>query len=176
MPEYIITRQFSNQGTRQEVRMRLVNAFSKEIQGQGKDELASRYSYYVETLNDGNRVYLRRPAFLHNGFDFVVCVENRNFASSGKRKRNYPKHEDIIRDLQKKKDSDSKMYKKLYTILGKVYNCEDVEDSEYKNIQFAKGFPTDMVLKTLKWLFIEQDIRYWNYSGRDMLWSGIPKP
>lgn len=28
-------------------------------------------------------------------------------------------------------------------------------------------------IKTLKWLFIEQDIRYWNYSGRDMLWKGI---
>lgn len=176
MPEYTITRQFSNQGTRQEVRMRLVSAFSKEIPGQGKDGLASRYSYYVEVLNDGNRVYLRRPAFLHNGFDFVVCVENRNFSSSGKRKRNYPKHEDIIRDLQKKKDSDSKMYEKFYAVLEQIYNCQDVEDSEYKNIRFAEGFPTDMLLKTLKWLFIEQDIRYWNYSGRDMLWSGIPLP
>lgn len=176
MPEYIITRQFSNQGTRQEVRMRLVSAFSKEIPGQGKDELASRYSYYVEVLKDGNRVYLRRPANLHNGFDFLVCVENYNFSSSGKRKRNYPKHEDIIKDLQKKKESDSRMYKKFYAVLEKVYNCQDVEESEYKNIRFAEEFPTDMVLKTLKWLFIEQDIRYWNYSGRDMLWSGIPKP
>jgi hypothetical protein len=33
-----------------------------------------------------------------------------------------------------------------------------------------------MIIKTIKWLFIEQDIRYWNYSGRDMLWSGVPKP
>jgi len=171
-----ITQQFSNEGTRQEVRMRLVKVFSKETPGKGRGDLASRYSYYVETLSDGNRIFLKRPANLYNGFDFLVCVENYDFASSGKRKRNYPKHEDIIKDLREKKASDSQMYKKFYAVLEKVYNCQDVEDSEYKNIRFAQGFPTDMVLKTLKWLFIEQDIRYWNYSGRDMLWSGIPKP
>ena len=176
MPEYTIIRQFSNQGTRQEVRMRLVSAFSKEMPGQGKDELASRYSYYVEVLKDGNRVYLRRPANFHNGFDFLVCVENYNFAFGDERRRNYPKHEDIIKDLQKKKKADSKMYKRFYSILEKVYTCHDIEEAEYENIRFSQGFPTDMVLKTLKWLFIEQDIRYWNYSGRDMLWSGIPKP
>lgn len=176
MPEYVIIQQYSNEGTRQEVRMRVVNAFSKEKRGEGKDELASHYSYYVETLNDGNRVYLRRPAFLHNGFDFVVCVENYNFASSGKRKRNYPKHEDIIKDLQKKKKADSKMYQRFYSVIEKVYTCHNIEEAEYKNIRFSQGFPVDMILKTLKWLFIEQDIRYWNYSGRDMLWSGIPKP
>ena len=38
---------------------------------------------------------------------------------------------------------------------------------------FKSGFPYDLIIKTLKWLFIEQDIRYWNYSGHDMLWKGI---
>ena len=39
-------------------------------------------------------------------------------------------------------------------------------DSIYNDINSAK--------KTIKWLFIEQDIRYWNYSGRNMTWSIIP--
>jgi len=167
---------FSNQGTRQEVRMRLVKVFSKEAPGKGKGDLASCYSYYVETLSDGNRIFLKRPTNLHNGFDFLICVENYNFASSGKRKRNYPEHDDILKDLQKKKKADSKMYKRFYSILEKVYTCHDIEEAEYKNIRFSQGFPTDMILKTLKWFFIEQDIRYWNYSGRGMLWSEIPKP
>ena len=37
---------------------------------------ASHYKYYVETLSTGDRVYLQRPAYLHNGFDFLICVEN----------------------------------------------------------------------------------------------------
>ena len=35
------------------------------------------------------------------------------------------------------------------------------------------GRPVEMLLKVIKWFFIEQDIRYWNYSGRNMLKNGI---
>lgn len=40
-------------------------------------------------------------------------------------------------------------------------------------IDFVSGYSSELIIKTLKWLFIKQDIRYWNYSGRDMLWDGI---
>jgi hypothetical protein len=33
--------------------------------------------------------------------------------------------------------------------------------------------PFEMLLKILKWLFIEQDITYWNYDGRQMLKMAI---
>lgn len=29
------------------------------------------------------------------------------------------------------------------------------------------------ILKTLRWLFIEQDVTYWSGSGRQMLFNGI---
>ena len=94
---------FSNEGTRNEVRMRVVNKLSEETPGTGNGDGASRYIYYVETLASGDRVYLQRPANLHNGFDFLVCVENANYAEPGHRARNYPKHEDLGADLQIKK-------------------------------------------------------------------------
>ena len=166
MSRYEITQFFSNEGTRNDVRMRVVNKFSEELPGTGKDDLASRYTYYVETLNDGNRVYLQRPANLHNGFDFLVCVENTNYAPLEKRKRNYPKHEDLKIDLLLKRSENSTMYNQLYDILDKIYCCHDVDKSEYEHISFASGLPVDHIIKTIKWLFIEQDIRYWNYSGR----------
>ncbi|MCL2774590.1 MAG: DNA adenine methylase [Oscillospiraceae bacterium] len=175
MPEYLLEEIFSNAGTRNEVRMRVVNKFSDENPGTGKDNLASRFTYYVETLSDGNRIYLRRPANLHNGFDFLVCVENYNFNSSGNRTRNFPKHDDIIKDLQAKKEESSDTYRQLFNVMERVYSCNDVLDDEYGGINFNTGFSADMILKTIKWLFIEQDIRYWNYSGRDMLWQGIPR-
>ena len=62
----------SNDGSRNDVRMRVIEQLAKEAPGTGANELASRFIYYVETLSDGNRVYLRRPANLHYGFDFLV--------------------------------------------------------------------------------------------------------
>lgn len=38
----------------------------------------------------------------------------------------------------------------------------------------GKGEETIRILKAIKWLFIEQDIRYWNYSGRNMTWGIVP--
>ena len=174
MSKYEITQFFSNEGTRNEVRMRVVNKLSEELPGTGKSDLASRYTYYVETLKDGNRVYLQRPANLHNGFDFLVCVENTNYATQGKRKRNYPKHKDLNNDLLLKRSENKEMYNQLYDILHKIYSCHDVDESEYKHISFVSGLPVDHIIKTIKWLFIEQDIRYWNYSGREMTWSIVP--
>ena len=175
MPRYTISQSFSNEGTRNEVRMRVINKLSEELPGTGTGEFASHYTYYVETLNDGNKVYLQRPANLHNGFDFLVCVENANYAPAGQRKRNYPKHEDLYKDLLLKRSESSEMYSQLYDVLYKVYNCYDVYEYEYTHISFFSGLPVDHIVKTIKWLFIEQDIRYWNYSGRAMTWGIVPE-
>ena len=167
---------FSNEGTRNEVRMRVVDRLALEEAGTGKDENASRYIYYVETLADGNRVYLQRPANLHNGFDFLVCVENINYAAAGKRRRNYPKHQDFGEDLEAKKLKNPEMYKKLYKLLEKVYLCHDITDEDIQPLHFTSGYSPEHILKAIKWLFIEQDIRYWNYSGRNMTWGLVPQP
>lgn len=174
MAEHEITQFFSNEGTRNEVRLRVVNALSLETPGSSNE--TERYTYYVENLSDGNRVYLRRPANLHFGFDFLVCVENTNYAKAGERRRNYPKHDDLGADLQAKKDENPEMYKKLYVLLKKVYECHDISEDDMKNIHFSSGLAIDHILKTIKWLFIEQDIRYWNYSGRNMTWGIVPEP
>ena len=174
MAEHVITQFFSNEGSRNEVRLRVVNQLSSEQSGSAID--TERYTYYVETLNDGNRVYLRRPANLHYGFDFLVCVENANYAVPGKRRRNYPKHDDLGLDLQAKKLENPEMYRRLYVLLKSVYECNDVSETDMENISFSTGLPVDHILKTIKWLFIEQDIRYWNYSGRDMTWRIVPEP
>ena len=166
MSRHEITQFFSNEGSRNEVRKRVVEKLFKEEPGSGRGEEASHYMYYVETISTGDRIYLQRPANLHNGFDFLICVENQNYSKPGKRKRNYPKHDDLIADLQEKKESDPAMYEKLYNLIKRVYECHDVSDKEINEVSFNVGFATDHVVKVFKWFFIEQDIRYWNYSGR----------
>lgn len=172
-----ITIHFSNEGTRNEVRKRVVDKLFKEVPGTGQEENASRYLYYVEKLATGDRIYLQRPARLHNGFDFLICVENQNYSPEGKRKRNYPTHGDFCIDLQTKKSANPELYRKLYRLLQKVYDCHDVTDAELKEIDFGIGFATDHIVKVLKWFFIEQDIRYWNYAGRTKTWQEVvPNP
>ena len=172
MPHYELNLHIDNIGSRNDIRMKVVNELANELPGEGKNELASKYTYYVETLNDQRRIYLRRPAFLHNGFDFVVCVEGINFNPTGRR-RNYPTHNDILNDLKEKYNEAPIKYDYLYTALYAIYSCSYINIETLYSISFKSGFPCDLIIKTLKWLFIEQDIRYWNYSGRDMLWKEI---
>ena len=56
MPTRKIEKQFSNEGSRNSVRKRVVNAFLKEEPGKDSKEHASNYIYYVETLQTGKRV------------------------------------------------------------------------------------------------------------------------
>ena len=76
-----------------------------------------------------------------------------------------------------KKRANPELYRKLYHLIRKVYECHDVTDAEMAEIDFGKGFDTDHVVKVFKWFFIEQDIRYWNYSGRMKTWQEtVPEP
>lgn len=155
------------------IRKQLINEFLEENPGTGKGALCSVYFYYVETLQNGNRIYLKRPARLNKGFDFEVNVENSNFGI--KRRTTMPSHTSIHNDLFAKKSEDPAEFKKLHLIIERIYNCEDVDDIELTELDFKTGHPAELILKSIKWLFIEQDITYWNWSGRDMLHSGLSK-
>lgn len=89
--------------------------------------------------------------------------------------RNFPKHDDIANDLNEKKERDPQEYAKLYLLLKKVFDCEDVTYEEMKSLSFSCGLPAEHILKVIKWLFIEQNIRYRNYSGRNKTWGLVPE-
>lgn len=152
--------------SREELRRIVVNKFLDEKPGLGTGDLTSRHRYYVETLDDGRRIYLDRPAYLKKGFDFRINVERTRFQNN----KEYPKHDDIFDDLNAKIKDNPKAYKKLHEAIIRVYNCEDPSDilPEYQTLKFNTGHPVDLILKVIKWFFIEQDIRDWNYSGRHM--------
>ncbi|WP_220092229.1 hypothetical protein [Helicobacter sp. 16-1353] len=73
-----------------------------------------------------------------------------------------------------KKQESLEKYEKLYSLIYEVYECKEIKDNI--DLNFKNGYPVDLILKVLKWFFIEQDIRYWNYSGREMFMAGVPKP
>ena len=157
--------------SRTELRKTVVYKFLEEQPGLGRGNDASHYRYNVETLSDGRRIYLTRPAYLKKGFDFRINVEGAVFQTG----HEYPKHDDIFDDLRLKRAENPAMCTRLHQAIELVYNCEDPVDilPEYTDIKFNGGHPVDLILKVIKWFLIEQDIRDWNYSGRQMFKNGI---
>ena len=151
---------------------KIVNMFLGEDGGYWKDgkKYATRYKYFVETLSDGRRIYLYRPTYLNRGIDFQVTVEKYDGLENGR-----PSHEDIFEDLKGKKANNPQTYPKLIEAITRVWNCEepDVVLRDYPQLNFTCGHSVELLLKSLKWLFIEQDVTYWNYVGREKLLAAI---
>ncbi len=163
-------------GTRQEIREKVVREFLNETPGTGTGELASKYRYFVETLSDGKRVFLTRPAWLNKGFDFEIRVQDMKFPTAKGRTTDRPNHSVILEDLKQKKAHAPKAYANLFELIERVYACQEVTRDDCEHLAFGMGLPVDLILSVITWFFIEQDVTYWNYSGRAMFMSGIPRP
>ena len=163
-------RTFNFSNSRKELRSEVINLFLTEEPGTGKGDLCSKYEYITKTLNCNENVLLKRPAQFNNGFDFTVHVSNINFNVGG-RVTTRPTHQNILDDLLSKKVDDNDKYQLLLIQISLIYNC--LEPTTV-NIAFVKGYDVDLLLECIKWLFIEQDVTYWNYSGRNMTWGLVP--
>ncbi len=156
---------------RRAIRDFLVKTFLNEEPGTGTGELCSIYKYEVEQLDGGKIVYLKRPARLNKGFDFEINVSDTNFGTN--RRTTMPSHPSILKDLEDKQTEDPKEFEKVKNLIERIYNCEIVKCEEMRSLKFKTGHPIELILKSIKWLFIEQDVTYWNWSGRNMFYSGI---
>lgn len=135
----------------------------------------SKYRYFVEVLANGNRIYLERPGRLNKGCDFVIFIENHISFNNGNDKP--PSHDFIIDDLDiKKQYLTQPQWDLLLQAIGSIYNCESFQTAfAFCNNLPAIGETYELVLKTLRWLFIEQDITYWSGQARNMLYTHILK-
>lgn len=156
-------------------RKQLLEEFIKEAPG--SDVSVSEYFYIVETVDGGKRIYLKRPTALNKGVDFEVRVEDTQFRYGCRGNiiatGNRPSHSDILNDLANKKAENPAEFYRLKDLLDKTYNCVPIDDTEYKGYSFSTGHSVEIIFKSLKWLFIEQDITYWNRKGRLMLYQAI---
>lgn len=161
-------------GNREEKRENLIRTFINEKPGTGTGKDASRYRYNVETYKN-YKIFLKRPTQLNKGFDFTVNIEGLYF----KKNRRYtkPSHQDIIDALNICKDMYPHDYETIGKIITDIYNCKDIKFPKKLKAEFIdyKGdkHPIQIILLAIKWLFIEQDCAYWNYSGRTMLYRRL---
>lgn len=158
-----------NNNDRREIRTELVTLFLNENPGTGTGENCNQYKYFVDTLENGNRIYLKRPARLNKGFDFEVHVENTTF--SNLRRKTMPSHRNIYEDLIQKRLENANKFIQVRGFINMIYDCNIIPDDELRTINFEVGHSTETIIKAINWLFIEQDITYWNWSGRRKLYS-----
>ena len=162
--------------TRETIREELINLFLQEKSGLDLDIDGSRpmYKYVVEALHPYS-IYLKRPANLNKGFDFIVNVETIYFKIGDGRRHMNPSHIDIVNILLDYKAQNSNIYYLIQNLIYQIYQCQNI-DIKYltKDLPMfinydGERIPIAIILYCIKWLFIEQDITYWNYSGRNML-------
>jgi hypothetical protein len=160
------THQFAN--NRDLLRKEIIGFFLNEIPGTGKGLSTSKYRYIVKRIN-ASEVFLSRPAQFNNGFDFTLNVSGINFNVGG-RATTRPTHQNILDDLISKKTENLQLYNNLQVEIANIYNCQE---PTAVNFPFTSGYSTEIILECIKWLFAEQDVTYWNYSGRDMFYNSI---
>ena len=174
MPLYEITYNLISHN-RKDIRKELTELFINEEPGTGKEELSSKYHYIVETY-DSSSIVIKRPAGLNKGYDFTVNVDNFYFKGMGRRHRN-PSHKDVCSVLEYAKINYADDYEKVSFQINNIYNCNEYDFSEINHLKFIDSDgverPIAIILLVIKWLFIEQDITYWNWSGRNMLMNGL---
>lgn len=158
-------------GNRIAMRENLIQTFLQEIPGTGNGDNASRYRYNVEYFGK-YRIFLKRPTQLNKGFDFTVNIEGLFFKHS--RLYPNPSHQDIIDALSDCKNNFPNIYPSIANQIYEIYNCQPVVLSpsgatfyDYANNEH----PIEIILLAVKWLFMEQDCAYWNYSGRAMFFN-----
>jgi len=166
---------FSN--NRAILRKEIIEIFLNEKPGTGKGNLATRYKYIISRLQDGRYVYLSRPANFNNGFDFTLNVSSTNFnigivnkKGGNKRASTRPTHDNILTDLKNKKEKNPQLFKLFIDQIDLIFNCKNPTNIKF---DFQVGHPSELLIECIKWLFIEQDVTYWNYSGRKMFYNGI---
>ncbi len=159
---------------RTDIRKKIISLFLKENPGNGTGANCSRYRYTVQTFKKYS-IILNRPAGLNKGFDFTVNISGMNF----KKKRTYsnPSHQDIINILQSVKANYLAQYHLVAAEINNIYNGSALNLKSVSGITFADhtqvARPIEIILLAIKWLFIEQDVTYWNWSGRNMLFSKL---
>ena len=160
---------------RKSVRQEIINVFLDEEPGNGRGEDSSRYHYIVEEFDDYN-IELHRPAGLNKGFDFTVHIIGMYFKKS--MRYTTPSHRDIILALQDAKNHYTKSeYQLIIEQIQNIFYDNDFDVYPIKNMEFrdyeGELRPIAIILFAIKWLFIEQDITYWNWSGRNMLMNAL---
>ena len=90
-----------------------------------------------------------------------------------------PRHDSIFYPLSLIKNISITDFDLFQVAIDKIYFCEVptnlLQQSQFQSLnnKYIDGVEYETLLKVIKWLFIEQDITYWNFTGRKMFYDGL---
>jgi hypothetical protein len=152
---------------RNEIVRKVVNTFIKtEYQKKGK---GVTFRYPVEKLPSNGHLFIARPGHKKN-FDFKVEVTEEMGLKEGK-------HEQVVLDLRVKKQCNPQGFGDFLRAAEEVYHCSENDIDRllprYSNLKgaFDTGAEVEVILKIMKWMFIMEDIVYWDVEGRAFLYN-----
>ncbi|OGV97265.1 MAG: hypothetical protein A2Z59_11945 [Nitrospinae bacterium RIFCSPLOWO2_02_39_17] len=152
---------------RHEIVRKVVNTFiEEEYLKKGKGIV---FRYPVETLSDGQRLFIARPGHKKN-FDFKVDVTKELGLGEGS-------HLEIADDLRNKNLEHPRKFQVLLNAISEVYHCSESDIDKilmkYRGLvkSFKTGAKVEILLKVLKWMFVMEDIIYWDNEGRAFLFN-----
>lgn len=176
---------------RKALRDQLIDVFKDESPGTGKKENSTRHVYCVANSEQlENKVYLERPAFLNKGFDFTVNNSTTQFfaptENNSSRITNTPRHDSLFHPLNFLKDNSPEIFDSLSNAIEEIFLCNNIISIEenYSEIldhefiyspipDLALSIDIKTILHNIAWLFMEQDITYWSFTGRYMYYKGL---
>jgi hypothetical protein len=131
-------------------------------------------AYEVETLEDGRKIMITKPGG-KGADDIMVWVYE---GEEGIHWR--PSHGQIRRDIEEKIKFDEEKGLAVLEALEKVYRGEDPEDVLAANPVLGEnlpGLPTDLILKSYKWIWVQEDCNYPppRFLGRKMSMDELVK-
>jgi hypothetical protein len=152
---------------RHEIVRKVVNTFiDTEHNQKGKGII---FKYPVENLPNGQQLFIVRPGHKKN-FDFKVEVTPNLGLGSGS-------HVEIANDLKIKRQENPQKFEELFDAIIQIYDCSENDVNKlllnYPNLNnsFQTGARVEIILKVVKWLFIMEDIIYWDTEGRAFLFN-----
>jgi hypothetical protein len=132
--------------------------------------------YEVEQLSDGRRIVIAKPGGKSvygqpKKEDFFVWVYNPIEGTLWQ-----ITHKQIYEDLKLKENKDASIALKAIEYLKRVHQGEEPEeilsDAETGDVP---GEPIEILLKSYKWIWGQEDVNYPNGQGRDMSMESILK-
>jgi hypothetical protein len=155
---------------RHEIVRKVINIFiDTESQQRGK---GVKFQYPVEKLSIGNQLFISRPGGLRGKWNFDFKVEVPEELGLGRET-----HDEIISDLRGKKQENPQEFSALLEAITAIYSCSENDAARvlknHPDLQtsFKTGAEVNILLKIIKWMFIMEDIVYWNYQGRAKLYN-----
>lgn len=163
--------------TRESIHEEIIKLFLAERHGPDAQGKKMEYEYEVDSFGT-YKIILQRPARLNHGMDFLITTDpSIDFYRFKKGTfRVVPAQKDIFDFLLQAKDSNGVDYSQIKDVIRRYLNCDQFTLPAFNfclEDKNGNSFPIEVVLLLIKWFFIEQDVTYWNYTGRAMLFKAL---